>query len=88
VLSEAFLADFCEVWAKHGRAALEKVATKNPCDFVRAAVALVPKKIEGESNAIYVIRDTPLTVEEWEAEYCRPATQAFAPAAPQAAGKH
>lgn len=45
-LSEAFLTDFCELWEKHGIAALTKVATKDPSTFVRAAVALIPKQTE------------------------------------------
>jgi hypothetical protein len=45
-LSEQILADFCEIWEKHGIEALRKLAVDDPAAFVRAAVALVPKQFE------------------------------------------
>ena len=43
--SEDFLRDFHTAWEAHGKAALEKVATKDPVAFVRAATAILPKQL-------------------------------------------
>jgi hypothetical protein len=43
--SEDFLRDFHEAWLKHGKAAIERVATQNPVAFLRAAVAVLPKQL-------------------------------------------
>jgi hypothetical protein len=42
-VSEAFLADFPEVWAASGKAAIERVAEHHPAVFVRVAASLLPK---------------------------------------------
>jgi hypothetical protein len=69
-LSEAFLSDFCDAWEKHGKTALAKVAKDDPANFVRAAVALIPKQVELDQNlTMYVLRDQPLSPDEWAAEY-------------------
>lgn len=76
-LQEAFLTDFLELWALHGRSALERVAKNNPVDFVRAAVAILPKQIEvDEEHSLYIIADRPMSVEEWAAEYAIDDSQA------------
>ena len=36
-VSEAFLADFLEVWGSRGKAAIERVADEFPAVFVRVA---------------------------------------------------
>lgn len=72
-LSEAFLAEFCEVWEAHGKKALLWVAQHDQSTFVRAAAALIPKQVElEEKRAVYLISDHWLTNEEWEAKYCKP----------------
>jgi hypothetical protein len=69
-ISQAFLRDFFEVWERLGHQAIEKVAKKDPRSFVYAALALVPREhVVDEVQRIYIIRDTPLTAEEWQEKH-------------------
>ncbi|HEY5008260.1 MAG TPA: hypothetical protein VII42_09660 [Caulobacteraceae bacterium] len=43
-LGEAFIADFLVVWREHGPAAIKTVAAERPLDFVRAALAILPRE--------------------------------------------
>jgi hypothetical protein len=43
-LGEAFIADFLLVWREHGPAAIKTVAAERPQDFVRAALAILPRE--------------------------------------------
>jgi hypothetical protein len=45
-LTTEFFADFYSTWQEHGAAALKKVATDSPRDFVEAAAMLMPKEFE------------------------------------------
>jgi hypothetical protein len=54
--SEDFLRDFHEMWLALGRPALETMAMMNPAEFVRAAVALVPKEFHATVTKINVTR--------------------------------
>jgi Family of unknown function (DUF5681) len=45
-LSERFIADFCEIWEKHGIEALRKLANDDPAAFCRVAASLLPKVLE------------------------------------------
>lgn len=54
--SEDFLRDFHEMWLALGRPALETMAMMNPAEFVRAAVALVPKEFHATVTKINVNR--------------------------------
>jgi hypothetical protein len=45
-LSEAFISDFCALWAELGADALRRVATDDPASFVRVAASLLPKQFE------------------------------------------
>jgi hypothetical protein len=44
-LEEAFLKDFCEIWEKAGRKALQRVLEDDPATFVRVAASLMPKDL-------------------------------------------
>lgn len=48
-LSEDFLRDICEVWDKHGKAALFNVAVNEPAKFVQVAASLIPKEMKIET---------------------------------------
>jgi hypothetical protein len=54
--SEDFLRDFHEAWQTLGKAALTSVAWLHPADFVRAAVALVPKEFHATVTKININR--------------------------------
>jgi hypothetical protein len=43
LFTEDFHHDFRDMWEKYGRDALEGMAKDSPTDFVKAAVALIPK---------------------------------------------
>ena len=45
-LSESFLAAFYADFEKFGPKAIEDTRNKNPAEYVRAAVALLPKQVE------------------------------------------
>jgi hypothetical protein len=69
-IATAFLEDFHGEWKEGGREAIAKLRKKDPRSFVYAALALVPKEmIIDETQRVYVMRDTPLTVEEWEIKH-------------------
>lgn len=44
-ITESFFKDFYERWEQHGKKALLEAAEKNPVEFVRIAVALLPKEV-------------------------------------------
>jgi hypothetical protein len=44
--SEDFIRDFCAAWEKNGADALDRMARDDPSAFVRAAVQLLPAKLE------------------------------------------
>jgi hypothetical protein len=65
------LRDFQEAWQQHGREAVERLAKRDSRSFVYAALALVPKEmISEEPRRVYIIRDTPLSVQEWAEKHC------------------
>jgi len=45
-LSEDFLADFHAAWKEYGADALLQMAANKPSEFVKAAVAIIPKQLE------------------------------------------
>jgi hypothetical protein len=70
VLSHQFLEDLREIWNEGGREALRKVMKKDPRSIILVVAGLVPKEmIVDETQRIYIIRDTPLTAEEWHAKH-------------------
>jgi hypothetical protein len=71
-LSEAFFRDLCEVWARHGKAAIENVARTNPATFLWLVVAVIPKKERDDQNVDWVMSDRPISNEEWAAKYSEP----------------
>jgi hypothetical protein len=42
-LEEAFVADYCAAWAKHGAEVLEILAVKEPAKFAQVAASILPK---------------------------------------------
>jgi hypothetical protein len=57
-LEEDFVADLCDAWRVHGKAALETVATKEPTKFAQICASVLPKhshhtveKLELKSDA-------------------------------------
>ena len=69
-ISHAFLTDLQALWEEQGPAILKRVAKKNPQAILAAMVALVPKgEAVDEAQRVYIIRDTPLTPEEWQQKH-------------------
>jgi Family of unknown function (DUF5681) len=65
-IAQAFLTDLLAVWEAHGRKVLERLAKKDPRTLAMICASLVPKTMEfDETRRVYVMRDTPLTPEEW-----------------------
>lgn len=69
-LTTLFLSQLHQVWEKHGIKAIEKLAKNDPRSFVTIVAALVPKEqVIDETQRVYIIRDEPLTAEEWQAQF-------------------
>jgi hypothetical protein len=69
-LSRAFLEDLKAIWETHGKKMLERLVKKDPRSLVQVMASLVPKEmVIDETQRVYVMRDTPLTVEEWEIKH-------------------
>jgi hypothetical protein len=61
------LADLHALWGDQGSAILKRIAKKSPQSILAAMVALVPKTQDVDNiQRVYVMRDTPLTPEEWQ----------------------
>ena len=59
-LGEAFIADFLVVWREHGPAAIKTVAAERPQDFVRAALAILPREATAKVQAFDDLDDEQL----------------------------
>ncbi|HEY3950439.1 hypothetical protein, partial [Phenylobacterium sp.] len=59
-LGEAFIADFLVVWREHGPAAIKTVAAERPQDFVRAALAILPREASAKVQALDELDDAQL----------------------------
>jgi len=59
--AEAFIADFYEEWLEYGRDAVRKVRTKSPVDFLRAAVAILPKDVHVNVSIVESMSDDELS---------------------------
>lgn len=59
-ISEMFLRDFMVAWERSGVEALNKVAEDKPHEFVRAAVALLPKELHVKTDALEAMSDDDL----------------------------
>jgi len=59
-LGEAFIADFLLVWREHGPAAIKTVAAERPQDFVRAALAILPREAGAKVQAFDDLDDEQL----------------------------
>jgi hypothetical protein len=49
-LQEDMLAMFCDDWRQHGAAAIEAMRNNNPADYVKVAVALLPRQMAVEAT--------------------------------------
>jgi hypothetical protein len=69
-LCEAFLKDLQSIWSERGSTVLRMVAEEYPAQLMNAVASLVPKQVEIDiEQALYVIRDNPLSATEWDAQY-------------------
>jgi hypothetical protein len=69
-ISRAFLTDLQAAWVRHGPKVLDWLARKDRRTFAMLAAAMVPKDFRiDETQRVYVIRDTPLSVEEWQLKH-------------------
>jgi Family of unknown function (DUF5681) len=59
-LQEWFLAAFCEDFAEHGASVIERVRQTQPSDYLKAAVAILPKQIEKFENPLSALSDDEL----------------------------
>jgi hypothetical protein len=59
-LGEAFIADFLLVWREHGPAAIKTVAAERPQDFVRAALAILPREASAKVREFDDLTDDEL----------------------------
>jgi hypothetical protein len=46
-LSEAFIADLCENWRKHGVSVIDKIRASQPVDYVKIIAAVVGRDANG-----------------------------------------
>jgi len=46
-LSEAFIADLCENWRKHGVSVIDKIRVSQPVDYVKIIAAVVGRDANG-----------------------------------------
>ena len=49
-LSEAFIADLCENWRKHGVSVIDKIRASQPVDYVKIIAAVVGRDANGGVN--------------------------------------
>jgi len=73
-LDEQMLAVFCEDFERHGAETIRILRESSPYDYLRIAIALLPKQVAVNAaveNVMYVISDRPLSPDEWVAEYCK-----------------
>jgi hypothetical protein len=69
-ISHAFLKDLQALWEDQGPAILKRVAKRNPEALIRVMASLVPKEMAvDETQRVYIIRDEPLSAEEWQKEF-------------------
>jgi uncharacterized protein YgbK (DUF1537 family) len=57
---EAFIADFLAAWRAHGVGAIKAVAAERPQDFVRAALAILPREAFAKVQAFDDLDDEQL----------------------------
>jgi hypothetical protein len=67
-LGEAFIADFLKVWREHGPAAIKTVAAERPQDFVRAALAILPREASAKASEFDDLTDDELAARVRELE--------------------
>jgi hypothetical protein len=60
-LREDFIADLCQSWKTHGKAAIAKVADQKPEIYLRLVALLVPKEEKLTSGAFDDVSDTELS---------------------------
>lgn len=68
-LCEAFIADICEDWKRHGTAVIIEVRETAPVDYLKVVASIIPKDIDVNLNVNHVVLADLPTPEEWEAEH-------------------
>jgi uncharacterized FlaG/YvyC family protein len=59
-LQEWFLAAFCEDFEEHGASVIARVRQTQPSDYLKAAVAILPKQVEHIENPLSALSDDEL----------------------------
>ena len=59
-LQEWFLAAFCEDFEEHGASVIARVRQSQPSDYLKAAVAILPKQVERIENPLSALSDDEL----------------------------
>ena len=60
--AEAFIADFYEDWVKYGSKTIAAVRAKAPSDYLRVAVAILPKDVNVNVSVVESMSDDELSV--------------------------
>lgn len=59
--AQAFISDFYEDWVSYGAAAITAVRRKSPVDYLRAAVAILPKDVHVNVSIVENMTDDELS---------------------------
>jgi len=59
--AQHFTVDFYEDWVQYGRAAIAAVRKKSPVDYLRAAVAILPKDVNVNVSVVESMNDDELS---------------------------
>ncbi len=59
-LADAFIADFFADWREHGHEAIAAVRADKPADYLRIAVAILPKERNAKPESIDELTDAEL----------------------------
>ncbi len=60
-----------KAWTEKGQAAIEKVITDRPQDFLKVVATILPKEIVAEVTQRYValLPEQPKSVEQWQEQH-------------------
>lgn len=56
-LGKLLVADLCEHYAQHGMKAIERVCEERPADYLKIAVALLPKELHVKADNLSTLTD-------------------------------
>jgi hypothetical protein len=72
-LNEKFILALHDDFAEHGAAVVVKVREERPEIYLKVIASILPQKVEATFLDVqWIVRDRPLSDEEWRRKYCRP----------------